>query len=90
MQKLYFWITSSCSEERATNITVYFPTLQGKFPPQRIRKFFIPDGVNGGGFFGTYDPTMDKPFTTIAPNNIALLKLPNNVPNTLSKYIYFL
>lgn len=81
-----FCFIFSCSEKRATNITIYFPMLQGKFPPHRVVKFIIPDGVNGGGYFGAYDPALDTPYTSIAPNNIAYMLIANNVPSSNSKF----
>lgn len=41
--------------------------------------FYIPDGVNGMGSLPAYDPTMDVPSTTIAPNNVAALKLSSEI-----------
>jgi hypothetical protein len=60
---------------------VTFPQMSGKTATQRILNIVLPDGTNGAAAIQKYDPSSDTPFTTIGPNNIALLKL--DTPLTL-------
>lgn len=61
-------------------MTVTFPSKSGKDAIVPVSNIIVPDGVIGeGGPLDKYDPSLESPHTTIVGNNIALLKLANDI-----------
>lgn len=63
--------------------------MSGKTATQRNLNIYIPDGENGEAAVDKYDPEADIVFRTIAPNNIALIRLDQPIVLDGSKEIYF-
>lgn len=72
LTKIIF-LSTSCSEKEASNITVYFPYKSGNDAAIKINRIRIPDSPV------VYEPAMDTPYLTIAPNNLAMLELPRSL-----------
>ena len=66
----------SCSEGEAANVTVTIAALSGKDAIFKIAKIYTPNAEAAG--LTAYVPSTK--FTTIEPNNIALIKLATELP----------
>ena len=64
-----------------------FPQISGSTAVRQINSFVVPTGANGmnadaSATLGAYAPAADIPFGTVAPSNVAMIKL--SVPLTFS------